>query len=137
MEQWFKQGEVNIFKSASNMIVKFSPVDNLPEINQKYKSRGGRDLIFKKIEILINKYFKFPVLTLFKFTLQNLHFGVQIEVIWSVFQEVPRNCGGMSIDIVKDIFHNPLLANVSFYTPRGTFDFLVFSGGINGSIGQK
>ena len=43
----------------------------------------------------------------------------------------------MSIDIVKDIFHNPLLANVSFYTPRGTFDFLVFSGGINGSIGQK
>ena len=118
MEQWFKQGEVNIFKSASNMIVKFSPVDNLPEINQKYKSRGGRDLIFKKIEILVNKYFKFPVLTLFKFTLQNLHFGVQIEVIWSVFQEVLRNCGGMSIDIVSDIFHNPFLANVSVLYPR-------------------
>ena len=33
MEQWFEIGEVNIFKSASKMIVKFSPVDNLPEIN--------------------------------------------------------------------------------------------------------
>ena len=70
MEQWFKMGEVNIFKSASNMIVEFSPVDNLPEINWKYKSSGGRDLILKKLEILINKYFKCSVLTLFKFTLQ-------------------------------------------------------------------